>query len=71
MSVEITETLYGRRVIYTDCSEITEDNLLSVLEKSLMIHSQNKREIQCIYPALYLCSAGICGDREKDRHGAV
>lgn len=49
MSVEITETLYGRRVIYTDCSEITEDNLLSVLEKSLTVHSQNKREIQYLY----------------------
>ena len=34
MSVDITETLYGRRVIYTDCAEITEKNLLSVLEKA-------------------------------------
>lgn len=49
MSVDITETLYGRRVIYTDCSEITEKNLLSVLEKALSTHGKNRREIQYLY----------------------
>lgn len=49
MSVDITETLYGRRVINTDCSEITEKNLLSVLEKALSTHGKNRGEIQYLY----------------------
>ena len=49
MSVDITETLYGRRVIYTDYSEITEKNLLSVLEKALSTHGKNRGEIQYLY----------------------
>lgn len=49
MSVDITETLYGRRVIYTDCSEITEKNLLSVLGKALSTHGKNRGEIQYLY----------------------
>lgn len=49
MSVDITETLYGRRVIYTDCSEITEKNLLSVLDKALSTHRKNRGEIQYLY----------------------
>lgn len=49
MSVDITETLYGRRVIYTDCLEITEKNLLSVLDKALSTHGKNRGEIQYLY----------------------
>lgn len=49
MSVDITETLYGRRIIYTDCSEITEKNLLSVLDKALSTHGKNRGEIQYLY----------------------
>lgn len=49
MSVNITETLYGRRVIYTDCNEITKKNLLSVLEKALSTHGKNRGEIQYLY----------------------
>lgn len=49
MSVNVKETLYGRRVIYTDCEEITEKNLLSVLEKALVTHGKNRGEIQYLY----------------------
>lgn len=42
-------TMYGRRVIYTDCSEITDDNVLEVLEKALSVHGQNRGEIQYLY----------------------
>lgn len=49
MSVEIKETLYGRRVIYTDCTEITRANLLTVLEKALATHGKNRGEIQYLY----------------------
>lgn len=42
-------TMYGRRVIYTDYSEITDDNVLEVLEKALSVHGQNRGEIQYLY----------------------
>ena len=49
MSVNITQTLYGRRVIYTDCDEITPKNVVSVLEKALSTHGINRGEIQYLY----------------------
>jgi SPP1 family phage portal protein len=49
MSVNITQTLYGRRVIYTDCDEITPKNVVSVLEKALSTHGTNRGEIQYLY----------------------
>lgn len=41
--------LYGRRVIYTDATEITDDNVLSVLNDSYKVHQQNKTEIEYLY----------------------
>ena len=49
MSVNITQTLYGRRVIYTDCDEITPKNVVSVLEKALSTHGTNRGVIQYLY----------------------
>lgn len=40
---------FGRRVIYTDERVITPDNVIPVLEKALMIHQVNCREIQYLY----------------------
>lgn len=34
--------LCGRRVIYTDVEEITDGNVVSVLQKALAIHLQNR-----------------------------
>ncbi|MGN0558365.1 MAG: phage portal protein [Acutalibacteraceae bacterium] len=48
MSVEISE-LYGRKVIYTSCNEITADNLINVLNKAVFEHSKNKNDIQFLY----------------------
>ena len=41
---EKTELL-GRRRIYTDVSEITSDNVISVLQEAIQIHEQNRTEI--------------------------
>lgn len=48
MSVKASQ-LYGRKIIYTDCSEITKANVLRVLEKALSIHGTNRGEIQYLY----------------------
>ena len=36
----------GRRKIYTDVAEITQDNVIDVLNKALIVHNQNVAEIQ-------------------------
>jgi len=41
--------MFGRRMITTDVEEITDENVLSVLEKALEIHEQNRSEIQYLY----------------------
>ena len=38
--------LFGRRVIYTDVSEITPDNVVDVLRKAFITHLRNKSEIE-------------------------
>ena len=37
--------LLGRRRIYTDVSEITEDNIIQVLQEAVMVHNQNAEAI--------------------------
>lgn len=41
--------LCGRRVIYTEVGEITDGNIVSVLQKALTVHLQNKAEIDYLY----------------------
>lgn len=40
---------FGRKVIYTDFDEITKDNLLDVLSKSLSTHFTNQRDINYLW----------------------
>lgn len=49
MSEENVMRMYGRRVIYTDAQEITEKNVISVLEETLPVHERNKAEIKYLY----------------------
>lgn len=44
-----TDTLLGRKVIYTDEDEITQDNVLEVLNDAMLIHSVNRSEIDYLY----------------------
>lgn len=44
-----SRTLFGRRVIYTDCDEITAANVVEVLKKALATHDVNRGEIEYLY----------------------
>lgn len=47
MSEKEYKTEYkGRRKIYTDVAEITQDNVIDVLTKALIVHDQNVSDIQ-------------------------
>ncbi len=41
--------LHGRRIIYTDVDEITDDNVIAVLSQAMPVHNQNRAEIQYLY----------------------
>lgn len=41
--------LFGRRVIYTEATEINEGNIIDVLQKALFTHLQNQAEIDYLY----------------------
>ena len=44
-----TRQMYGRRMIRSSVKEITEDNLLEVLQKALNVHALNRSEIEYLY----------------------
>lgn len=44
-----SRTLFGRKVIYTDCDEITAANVVEVLKKALTTHDVNRGEIEYLY----------------------
>ena len=42
-------TMYGRRVITTDVSKITADNVVEVLEEAMKLHEKNRSEIDYLW----------------------
>lgn len=40
---------YGRKVCYTDVDNVTPDNVVAILEKALLTHDSNRREIEYLY----------------------
>ena len=44
-----TRTMYGRRVITTDVTEITAENVVSVLEEAMKLHEKNRAEIDYLW----------------------
>lgn len=44
-----TRAMYGRRVITTDVSEITADNVVEVLEEAMKLHEKNRSEIDYLW----------------------
>ena len=44
-----TRTMYGRRVITTDVTEITADNVVDVLRKAMSVHELNRSEIEYLW----------------------
>jgi len=45
----LSRVLFGREIIYSSESEITEDNILDVLKEAFPIHSKNSDEIEYLY----------------------
>ena len=44
-----TRTMYGRRLITTDVTEITAENVVSVLEEAMKLHEKNRSEIDYLW----------------------
>ena len=44
-----TRTMYGRRIITTDVTEITAENVVSVLEEAMKLHEKNRSEIDYLW----------------------
>ena len=44
-----TRTMYGRRVITTDVTEITAENVVGVLEEAMKLHEKNRPEIDYLW----------------------
>ena len=44
-----TRTMYGRRVITTDVSEITAENVVDVLRDAMNVHELNRSEIEYLW----------------------
>ena len=44
-----TRTMYGRRVITTDVSKITAENVVGVLEEAMKVHELNRSEINYLW----------------------
>ena len=41
--------LFGRRVIYTEATEIHQDNVIEVLQKAMLTHLDNQADIDYLY----------------------
>ena len=44
-----TRTMYGRRIITTDVTEITAGNVVEVLEEAMKLHEKNRSEIDYLW----------------------
>ena len=54
---------YGRRVIYTDATEITAANVADEVRKAVMVHESNRAEIEKLYN--YYCGKTDILNKEK------
>lgn len=57
---------YGRRVIYTDATEITVENVVEEVRKAWMIHDRNRSEIEKLY-RYYRGKTAILGKKKEVR----
>ena len=48
-TISDTRFMSGRRIIKTDALEITKDNVIDVLKKSLSVHELNRSEIEYLW----------------------
>lgn len=47
--LKVCHGVYGRKVIFSNLRNITQDNVVEVFSKALLIHNQNRREIDYLY----------------------
>ena len=43
-TIELSKNLHGRRQIFSSVSEVTDENVIDVLNKALQVHLLNRRE---------------------------
>lgn len=56
--------MFGREKIYTDVERITAENVVEVLNKALITHNKNKREIQYLWD--YYCGKTPIWGKKKE-----
>ena len=56
--------MFGREKIYTDVERITAENVVETLNKALLTHSKNQREIQYLWD--YYCGKTPILGKEKE-----
>lgn len=61
-----TRQMFGRRKIYTDEEYITAENVVDVLRKAQLLHSQNQNEIQYLWD-YYRGNTPILGEVRKNK----
>lgn len=47
--LEVCHGVFGRKVIFSNVKQITNENVVEELNRSLLIHNQNRREIDYLY----------------------
>ena len=55
---------YGRRMIYTDATEITKENVVDEVRKAALVHEINRNEIQKLYD--YYCGKTKILGKQKE-----
>lgn len=61
-----TRHMFGRTQIYTDEAVITEENVVPVLDKALLVHAKNRSEIQYLWD-YYRGKTPILGKKKEVR----
>lgn len=57
---------YGRRVIYSDATEITIENVVEEVRKATLVHDGNRNDVQTLYD-IYCGKTAILGKEKETR----
>ena len=41
--------MFGRKVIYSDVTEVNEGNIANILQKAMVIHNANRADMEYLY----------------------
>ena len=45
----ILRQMFGRKVIYSDVTEVNEGNIANILQKAMVIHTANRADMEYLY----------------------